>query len=372
MGRKKKPQLIGQHGPELGQLDARRVEWLVKGMFPLGTVSAITGPKDSGKSFLCCALAADAAGGPRLGAGKPRREGAALWYTAEEDPASMTAPRLFAAGCPSDGVLFPMHDRAGMLVSPLHLPCQMQRLDTAMRDTSAALVILDPPTGFMDEGKSPNATQDVEAVMQCLNLLAQRHGAAVVLILQMNKRQYGGTSDKVSGNARWLSATRVAVRLGFHPSRRDARLLTFARFALGRRPSAREYAIEDYQGEGRFVLLDEAEYTDEDAGTADLDSCQWAEQIDGTDWLRAVLADGRQEAKGVWKRWQEAGYGRNQYWRARKELCIVVDREGQGFGHAVYLSLPTHSRPLHPDLLCKAGGSERNGVQSKGGADAAP
>ncbi len=101
MARKKPPTTVGPHGPMLGQLDAAEVSWLVPGVIPLGTLTALTGPSDMGKSVLCCALAADSAGGPRLDLGRPRRVGPALWYTSEENPASMIRPRLLAAGCPA-------------------------------------------------------------------------------------------------------------------------------------------------------------------------------------------------------------------------------------------------------------------------------
>jgi hypothetical protein len=353
---------VDEFGPTLGQLEKRATDWLVQDLVPLGSVTGLTGPIDAGKSILCCSLATDAAGGPRLDGGKRRLLGPCLWYTSEEDPCSMIRPRLLAAGCPLDGCKFPQHDSKGVLQHPLKLPSQFPHIMRAVQATGAKLIVLDPPTAVFDHGLNPNMPSDVETVMKGLIHLAQSQAIAIMVVLQMNKRQGGSTTEKVAGAGKWMQMSRVVLRLGFHPSKKDHRLLTFGRYGLGKRPKSRSFQIEDFQGDPRFVLGDQANMTDDDAGTQDLDSYQWEEMLDAAEWLRRILADGRQPAQMIWEKWSKAGYGRNQWWKVRRELGILVEREGSGTSHQVFLSLPSPSHSVPPTLHTGVVQSNGDGV----------
>src|SRR5205823_6260630 len=131
-------------------LAAQPVSWLWPGRLGKGRVSIFDGDPEIGKSLVTLDLCA------RLSTGRPFPDGTGggepanvVILNGEDAAEDSVAPRLRALGADVDRVFVfrkDYLDRAG----PFCLPMHSAVLETAVRETGAALAILDPLMAFLD------------------------------------------------------------------------------------------------------------------------------------------------------------------------------------------------------------------------------
>ena len=96
----------------------RELSWLVPGRCPKYP-TMIAGPADAGKTTFMAAIAGAIAGDYKCFGKSLGVQQTTLWFTCEEDPASMTMPKLLAAGADANRIVFPMHDAEGDILYPV-------------------------------------------------------------------------------------------------------------------------------------------------------------------------------------------------------------------------------------------------------------
>lgn len=139
-------------------LPAARLQWLWKSRIPANMVTLFQGAKGAGKSSWMRLIAAHVTGGPLLPGirGKRKALGSVLWYAGEEPLASWVRPACEACGVDMDRIRF--GDLSSLESSArLALPSDCDRLIRRIRQTKAALVVLDPILSFSD------GTLDIES-----------------------------------------------------------------------------------------------------------------------------------------------------------------------------------------------------------------
>src|SRR5262245_36773494 len=124
------------------QVSSRPLRWLWHNRLAVGKLAVLDGDPQLGKTFIALDLCA------RLSKGLPWPDGApspgvanALVLSGEDASADTIIARLETLGADLAHVWVARDD--GLLADPLQLPADSQRLDDALRETDARLLVLD-------------------------------------------------------------------------------------------------------------------------------------------------------------------------------------------------------------------------------------
>jgi hypothetical protein len=199
----------------LADVAPERVDWLWPGRIPRGKLVILEGDPKVGKSTLALDLAA------RVTTGSPMPDGARLpgpgtviVMTAEDGLADTVRPRLDAAGADPTRVhaweSVPVLDDAGNPtgIRPPSIPQDLDALERLIVRHRAVLVVVDVLSAYLGAGVDGHRDQDVRRALMPLAKLAERTGAAIVVIRHLNKSggshamYRGGGSIGIAGAAR--------------------------------------------------------------------------------------------------------------------------------------------------------------------------
>ena len=144
---------------KLADIQARNVEWLWEPYLPKGKVSILRGHPGEGKSMFIMALISALSTGDPLFNEEDRREPVACVYQSAEDALDDTIkPRLDAAFADCERV-FTIDERN----DPLSFTDS--RIEQAIRDTSAGLMILDPLQAYLGANVDMYRANEVRPVL---------------------------------------------------------------------------------------------------------------------------------------------------------------------------------------------------------------
>jgi len=180
----------------------RDVEWLWADRVPLGMLTMFAGDPKLGKSFVTLAMAAALSRGLALPQSNlPSRPGSTILMSAEDDPTRTIAPRLAAAG--ADPSKIHVIESVIMANGSETLPCLRVDVDAisaaAGRLGDCRLIVIDPVTAYL-KGVDDNRNAVLRGVLAPLKNLAERLGAAVVLVSHLTKGGSANGKHRVSGS----------------------------------------------------------------------------------------------------------------------------------------------------------------------------
>jgi len=173
---KNKPTII-----RMSDVQAESVKWLWEPYIPLGKTTIIHGDPGEGKTHLALALIAALTRGDPL----PMCSEAAppmnvIYQTAEDGLRDTIKPRLEASGADCSRV-FAIDD------GDRRLTLLDERVEAAIRETNARLIVLDPLQAFVGGKMDMNRANKVRPLMKSLGDMARRTGCAVLLVSHINK-----------------------------------------------------------------------------------------------------------------------------------------------------------------------------------------
>ena len=185
-----------------------KVEWLLYPFIPYGKITILQGDPGEGKTTLALQIIA------RLTMGQPVIETAAaakpvnvIFQTAEDGLADTIKPRLVAAGADCSRVLV-INDTEKALT------LEDERLEAAIRQTGARLVVLDPIQGYLGAGVDMHRANEIRPVMKRAGDLAEKYRCAIILIGHMNKNSGERSSYRGLGSIDFQAAARSVLVVG--------------------------------------------------------------------------------------------------------------------------------------------------------------
>ena len=161
---------------------SKEVEWLWYPYIPYGKITIVEGDPGEGKTTLVLKLAAALSRGLPLPCDDDKEYEPIhiIYQTAEDGIEDTIKPRLEKAG--ADCSMIRVIDETDKELSMTD-----DRLEQAIIETKARLIILDPIQAYIGATVDMHRANEIRPVLKHLGIIAEKHNCAIILIGHMNK-----------------------------------------------------------------------------------------------------------------------------------------------------------------------------------------
>ena len=265
---------------KMSDVEPTKVEWLWYPYIPYGKVTIIQGDPGEGKTTLILNLAALLSKGDNLPESNEKSEPINIIYQTAEDGLSDTVkPRLIAANADDDKITV-------IDESKIELSLTDERLEQAIIETKAKLVILDPLQAYIGANVDMHRANEIRPVMKHLAEVAQRQQCAVVLIGHLNKAIGMKSSYRGLGSIDIPASARSVLLVGRIKDNPTIRVMAQIKSSLA--PEGEPIAFELNKETGfRFIGKYDISIDDLLNGVATTSKLEQAKKL-----LRDMLSDG--------------------------------------------------------------------------------
>jgi putative DNA primase/helicase len=301
---------------------AEDVRWLWPPYIAFGKLTILEGDPGVGKSWLTCALAAAVS----LGCGLPGMEtfeaGSVLMLSAEDGLGDTVRPRLDAVRADTSRV-FALNEPLTFDVAGLY------RLEAAIVEYSAVLVIIDPLFAFTGGNIDIHRANESRAITARLAAIAERAGCGIVAVRHLGKSRGGGHALNAGiGSIDFAAAARSVLLVGKDPDAPSECALVQIKNNLAPLGDAVGYKLE----EGRFYWTGASTLTAERILSLPSDEEVRVARTEAIDFLLEALAGGPRPANDVKAEAKQIGLTEQMLKTARKKLGMKPYKVGGEFG----------------------------------------
>ena len=191
----------------MSEVGTQAVEWLWEPYIPFGKVTIVQGNPGEGKTTFALRLAAACTTGGTLPGMKPLPPFQVIYQTAEDGLGDTVKPRLIEAAADLDRVLVIDEAKRELTLSD-------ERIEKAITQNGARLIILDPIQAYMGDKADMNKANEVRPIFRRLAEVAERTGCAVILIGHLNKAAGGQSAYRGLGSIDFRAAARSVLLIG--------------------------------------------------------------------------------------------------------------------------------------------------------------
>jgi hypothetical protein len=289
---------------KMSSIAPEKVSWLWKPYLPIGKITLLDGWPGIGKSWLTCKLAAIVTRGGGFPNGQAFEPGNALMFSAEDGLADTLRPRLDACGADVDRIIaLNFLEKDGLAVFD---PKGLIRFEATIIEYQPKLVIVDPLFAFTGGSIDIHRANECREVSRILAAIAARQRCGMLCVRHLNKSGGNGSPMRAGiGSIDWLAAARVGLLAGCDPDDESKLAITNYKNNIARKGESLGYRItfDPDTDEGSFEWVGVSDLTAErilsPAHHEDRDEA--LERVDAEDFLRCLLAIGRQESVEVEK-----------------------------------------------------------------------
>ncbi len=322
-------------------IDPRPVRWLWDGRLAVGTLGLIAGREGIGKSTVAYQLIADVTRGrmPGIYYGQPK----AVIVAATEDSWSHTIiPRLMAADADRSLVYRIDVEIDGDIHAPLSLPHDNIELEHVIRETGAALILLDPLMSRLDASLDTHKDAEVRRALEPLVRMAEQADAAVLGLIHVNKSTSKDPLTLIMGSRAFSAVARSVLFAMRDPDDDNVILLGQEKNNLGRSdlPTLAFTIVnicvavtsEGPVNTGKVQWLGESSLSIKDAlntVTEQTPETKTATQ-EAMDWLHdyLMLKGGAEKSSAVKRAAQAEGHATTTLNRAKNKLGVIAEMSG--------------------------------------------
>ena len=235
----------------MSDVELTPVEWLWKPYLPFGKLSVLQGNPGEGKTYFAMHLAAACTNGKLLPNMERMEPFNVIYQTAEDGLGDTVKPRLIEAGADLDRVLV-IDD------SEVQLTLSDERIEKAIVENNARLVIIDPIQAYLGADVDMNRANEVRPIFMRLGQVAQRTGCAILLIGHLNKAAGMQSLQRGLGSIDIAAAVRSVMFIGKLKHDPTMRILTHEKSSLAPPGASLAFSLGD---EGGFRWVGEYDIT---------------------------------------------------------------------------------------------------------------
>ena len=323
-------------------VEVEQIEWLLYPFIPFGKVTIIQGDPGEGKTTMVLQIIAKLTKGEEIfpkqeqkieeknGAEMPVDSNVdisesliepvnVIYQTTEDGLGDTIKPRLLAAGADCSRVL---------VIDDREQPLTMLdiRLEEAIVQTKARLVVLDPIQGFLGAEVDMHRANEIRPLMKRVAVLAEKYHCAIILIGHMNKNSNGKSSYRGLGSIDFQAAARSVLIVGRIKDEPEVRVVCHVKSSLA--PEGKSIAFRLDKDNG-FEWIGEYDISADDLLSGD---SRGQKSRKSKEFLLEILADGGMAQKKIEEEAEKRGIKKKTLRNAKLELEIdSVKRGNQWF-----------------------------------------
>ena len=267
----------------MSDVELTPVEWLWKPYLPFGKLSVLQGNPGEGKTYFAMHLAAACTNGKLLPNMERMEPFNVIYQTAEDGLGDTVKPRLIEAGADLDRVLV-IDD------SDVQLTLSDERIEKAIVENNARLVIIDPIQAYLGSDVDMNRANEVRPIFMRLGQVAQRTGCAILLIGHLNKAAGMQSLQRGLGSIDIAAAVRSVMFIGKLKHDPTMRILTHEKSSLAPPGVSLAFSLGD---EGGFRWFGEYDIT-ADEMLSGIEPQRETKTQQAKDLICTLLAGGKQ------------------------------------------------------------------------------
>ena len=319
-----------------------QIEWLLYPFIPFGKVTIIQGDPGEGKTTMVLQIIAKLTRGEPillnkksqkeaqqdseenlkqevLSQDKPIQPVNVIYQTAEDGLGDTIKPRLLAAGADCSRVL---------VIDDREQPLTMVdvRLEEAIIQTKARMVVLDPIQGFLGTDVDMHRANEIRPLMKRMAVLAEKYHCAIILIGHMNKNSNGKSSYRGLGSIDFQAAARSVLIVGRLKDEPETRVMCHVKSSLAPEGKSVAFRLDKETG---FQWIGEYDISADDLLSGD---ARGQKSRIAKEFLLDILADGGMAQKKIEEEANKQGIKKKTLRNAKQELEIdSVKRGNQWF-----------------------------------------
>ena len=234
----------GEFVPMIRMSDVEQTEvaFLWKPYIPFGKLTILHGDAGNGKTYLAmqlCAACTNKAELPHMEVHEPFN---VIYQTAEDGLGDTIKPRLIEAGADLEKVL--VIDEGDD--DPLTLADE--RIEKAIRQNDARLLIIDPIQAFLGPNVDMNRANEVRPILRKIGDVAQRTGCAIVLIGHLNKATGQQSGYRGLGSIDFTAGVRSVLVIGKSKDDPNVRVMAHDKSSLAPAGTSLAFILGDEEG----------------------------------------------------------------------------------------------------------------------------
>lgn len=319
-----------------------QIEWLLYPFIPFGKVTIIQGDPGEGKTTMVLQIIAKLTRGEPILLNKKSQKEAqqdseenlkqevlsqdnsiqpvnVIYQTAEDGLGDTIKPRLLAAGADCSRVL---------VIDDREQPLTMVdvRLEEAIIQTKARMVVLDPIQGFLGTDVDMHRANEIRPLMKRMAVLAEKYHCAIILIGHMNKNSNGKSSYRGLGSIDFQAAARSVLIVGRLKDEPETRVMCHVKSSLAPEGKSVAFRLDKETG---FQWIGEYDISADDLLSGD---ARGQKSRIAKEFLLDILADGGMAQKKIEEEASKQGIKKKTLRNAKQELEIdSVKRGNQWF-----------------------------------------
>ena len=236
----------------MSEVDTQTVEWLWEPYIPFGKVTIVQGNPGEGKTTFALRLAAACTNRkpfPHMAVHEPFN---VIYQTAEDGLGDTIKPRLMEAEADLDRILVIDESKQGLSLSD-------ERIERAIRQTGARLIILDPIQAYVGEKTDMNKANEIRPMFRRLAEIAERTGCAVILIGHLNKAAGGQSAYRGLGSIDFRAAARSVLLIGRVKREPNVRVIVHDKSSLAAEGKPIAFCLDPETGFSWIILQSQSQ-----------------------------------------------------------------------------------------------------------------
>ena len=296
------------------RVEPKEVNWLWYPYIPYGKLTLIQGDPGEGKSTFVIQLISLLTNGAAFPDGSNAGEPVNVIYQCAEDGIDDTVrPRLNQAGADCNRVAF-------IPETDVPLTLDDERIEQAIADSNAKLLVLDPIQAFISQDADMQSAVKMRGVLRKLADTAQKYQCAIILVGHMNKASGGKKLYRGLGSIDIAAIVRSILMISRDPEVSEIRYMIPIKSSLSPEGCAIEFRMDQEQG---FQWIGKSSFS---AAMLSDDMSVETKKDRAMELLQDMLVDGDMLSTDIMNSMKQQGISDKTVRFAQKELGIIAYR----------------------------------------------